>query len=270
MASPVAEAARLPAEAEAATLDLHKGNSDGCRRWKPGWWLRSSHGELVKGRCKGPNKCEYCARLAAVENAELLAVDGVLGQAPRWWAVLTTAATEQRQEAYRSWWEVAKRQAGCETARLLEFTTGHGPRSGGERRPHWNVLLKGSEANAQGLLTAWQRASGSTQGYVGEISEVGGLLRYLALHFQKESQRPPAGWKGQRLTMSAGYLWTSTAEARIVARESLQRKRELWRAEQRGLTGEAVLDAAESALVVRAGTTWELIRLVGRRPVMVT
>jgi hypothetical protein len=227
-------------------------------------WLRSSLGELVRGRCRGPNKCDYCAKLAAVENAELLALDGVHGSAPRWWAVLTTAETEGRQDAYRSWWEVAKRRAGCETARLLEFTTGYGPRSGGLRRPHWNVLIKGDEQQARGLLDAWRTASGSTQGHVGAIHESGGLLRYLALHFQKESQKPPAGWKGQRLTISSGYLWTTTAKAREAARESLKLKRELWRAERAGAVGEAALDEAKAVIERNELVTWQLVKLVGR------
>lgn len=245
-------------------LDLHEGNSDrgsvGCPRWPSHLWLRSSLGELVQGRCRGPNRCEYCARLAAVENAEMLALDGVHGTAPRWWAVLTTASVEHRQGAYRSWWEVAKRRAGCETARLLEFTTGYGPRSGGLRRPHWNVLLKGQEHQARGLLDGWRAVSGSSQGYVGAIDDSGGLLRYLALHFQKESQKPPEWWKGQRLTISKGYLWTGTAAAREAARESLRRKRELWRAERRGFVGESVLEEAERILELNASATWELVK----------
>jgi hypothetical protein len=259
--------------AEGARLDLHEGNSDGgslgCARWPRDLWLRSSRGELVRGRCKAANQCAYCATLAAVENAELLALDGVYGRAPRWWAVLTTQRTERRQEAYRSWWEVAKRGVRCPTARLLEFTTGYGPRSGGLRRPHWNVLVKGDESQARALLDAWRAVSGSTQGYVGSIHDAGGLLKYLALHFQKESQRPPDGWKGQRLTISAGYLWTSTAEARAAARESLRFKRELRRAEDAGLAGHAVAEFAERRRAAAAGVTWELVRSRFPRPVQV-
>jgi hypothetical protein len=251
--------------AEGGALDLHGENSDGCPRWSSEMWLRSSLGEVVRGRCKGPNKCAYCARLTAVENAELLWLDGFHGTEPRWWVVLTTASTEGRQEAYRSWWEVAKRRAGCQTARLLEFTTGYGPRSGGLRRPHWNVLVKGNERQARALLDGWRSASHSTQGHVAPIDAIDGLMRYLALHFQKESQRPPEGWKGQRLTISKGYLWTTTAKAREAARESLKRKRELRKAEQQGLSGEAALDEADRVLERDKSVTWELVRLVGRR-----
>lgn len=253
--------------AEGAALDRIEGNSDsalvGCPRWPRYLWLRSSLGELVQGRCKGPNLCEYCAGRVAQENIELLALDGLVGTAPEWWVVLTTATTERRQAAYRSWWEVAKREARCQTARLLEFTTGYGRCSGGERRPHWNVLVKGGERQAAALLAGWQRASGSTQGYIGQVSDEGGLFRYLLGHLNKQSQRPPGGWKGQRLTISSGYLWTGTAEARKAAQGALQRTWALSRAERSGLEGEAVAEAAEQELRERAAVSWELVRLAG-------
>jgi len=245
---------------QSAPLDLHEENSDsGCSRWPARLVLRSSLGEYVEGRCGASNLCAYCAKLKAVENAELLALDGLYGVPPAWWVVLTTQHTAASQARYRSWWEVAKRAAGCPTARLLEFTTGLGPRSGGERRPHWNVLLKGGQDQAEAMLDAWRAVSGSTAGYVGEVADVGGLLRYLALHFQKESQRPPAGWKGQRLTISRDYLWTETRYARELAKRSLRLKRELWRAEQQGLTGAAVLDRAELELARKESVRWRMV-----------
>lgn len=263
MASTAAAPEAAGAAAEGAALDRIEENSDrgpsGCSRWPRRLWLESSQGELVQGRCKSPNQCRYCAGRAAQENIELLALDGHLSAPPKWWVVINTPNTEGRQAAYRSWWEVAKRAAGCETARLLEFTTGYGPRSGGERRPHWNVLVKGDEGNARALLAAWQRASGATQGHVGSVGESGGLFRYLLGHLNKESQRPPEGWKGQRLTISNRYLWTSTPEAREAARGTLQRTWALKRAERSGLTGEAVLEAAERELAERAALVWRLV-----------
>lgn len=252
---------------EGAALDRKEENSDrGCSRWPDGLWLRSVDpatgelGEKVRGRCKSPNQCAYCAGRTAQENIELLALDGQVGTPPAWWAVLNTPSTEGRQAAYRSWWEVAKRAAGCETARLLEFTTGDAPTSGGHRRPHWNVLVKGDEHQARALLAAWRRVSGATQGHVGSVDDEGGLFRYLLGHLNKHSQRPPAGWKGQRLSLSAGYLWTRTPEARLAARETLQRTWALHRAERAGLTGEAVLDAAEAELERRARLVWTMER----------
>src|SRR4051794_29972317 len=87
----------------AAPLDLHEGISaatsedrlcddvSGCPRWPESMRLLSSQGELVRGRCRGTNVCAYCARLGAVENAELLALDALAGSAPAVWAVLTTS-----------------------------------------------------------------------------------------------------------------------------------------------------------------------------------
>jgi hypothetical protein len=56
--------------------------------------LRSSEGEIVLGRCRAVNLCPYCARLAAVENAEVLALDAMSGAAPALYGVLTTSSTE--------------------------------------------------------------------------------------------------------------------------------------------------------------------------------
>ena len=81
-------------------------------------------------------------------------------------------------------------------------------------------------------------------------------MRYLALHFQKESQAPPPGWKGHRFQTSRGYLWTSTPEARELAREQLRRKREIWRAEARGEAPHDAELSAYEAMELAAQTTW--------------
>jgi hypothetical protein len=63
------------------------------------------------------------------------------------------------------------------------------------------------------------------------IYAAGGLMRYLALHFQKASQQPPEGFTGQRFNCSRGYFTGCTrAVARRRAREALRLKRELWKA----------------------------------------
>src|SRR3954470_17776219 len=134
---------------EAAALDLHEGIPDpaagGCPRWPETMRLRSSLGEVVRGRCRATNQCAYCARLAAVENSELLALDALAGDAPQVWAVLTTrTATLDTARFYLSREKLMKalrrRWPSCEYTALVEFTTGYGPRSGGRRRPHWNLL----------------------------------------------------------------------------------------------------------------------------------
>lgn len=234
--------------------------------------LRSSQGEVVRGRCRATNQCAYCARLAAVENSELLALDAVAsGSAPSVWTVLTTrTATDDPRPFYRARELVLRalrrRWPACEYAALVEFTTGYGPRSGGARRPHWNLLLKGIPADALDqagdvIRRVWCRhvdAEPWAQ-FVGHVDEVGGLLRYVALHFQKESQAPPAGWSGQRFNVSRGYLAGSTAEARAAARESLAFKRELWKAIRDGATGTEAEARARELRAIAAATTWELV-----------
>jgi hypothetical protein len=53
--------------------------------------LLSSSGKLAPVRCGAVNKCDYCARLAAVEITECLALDAVEnGNAAQLWMVTTT------------------------------------------------------------------------------------------------------------------------------------------------------------------------------------
>lgn len=271
-----------PQAPQGAALDLHEGISHpgtrhpdpaalGCPRWPEHFRLLSSHGELVRGRCRSTNLCAYCARLAAVENAELLALDALAGEAPSVWAVLTTRSAEPDPAKFYKSREVViralrRRWPRCEYAALVEFTTGYGPRSGGARRPHWNLLLKGVPPEAveqarEVIADVWcarEDAEPWAQ-FVGTVSEVGGLMRYVALHFQKESQAPPPGWRGHRFLKSRGYLATSTPEAREAARRSLRHKRELWRAIRRGLEGQAAEDAAAAAIALADATTWRLM-----------
>lgn len=260
-----------------AALDLHEGigriGSGGCPRWPKGFALQSTLGDLVPGRCKATNLCDYCARLAAVENAEVLALDALHNSAPALWSVSTTRtatidtgafkdARHRVREAVKSRWPAA------ECATLIEFTTGLGTRSGGDRRPHWNDTWKGIPAEDADelhavLAAAWcKRVDAEPRAqYVGPIAETGGLMRYLALHFQKESQQPPAGWRGHRFRTTRGYLAQPMAQAREQARAALRYRRELWRARAAGFEGEAAEQVAQRALYEAGELAWELVRL---------
>jgi hypothetical protein len=259
-------------------LDLHEGNSagassTGCPRWPEHFRLQSSLGDLVPGRCKATNLCDYCAKLAAVENAEVLALDAMTNSAPELWSVLTTrtatidttsfqGARDRSLRAVRQRWPEAQR------AQLIEFTTGMGRNAGGERRPHWNDTWKGvprDEADElqERLAWAWCKlvdAEPQAQ-HVQPISETGGLMRYLALHFQKESQQPPHGWRGHRFRTTRGYLAVPLEHARSQARDALRMRRELWRAERAGYTGQDALAVAQAAFDTAASLDWSLVRL---------
>lgn len=163
---------------------------------------------------------------------------------------------------------VERRWPAAESATLIEFTTGLGANAGGKRRPHWNDTWKGvPESDGAELehvmAAAWcARVDAEPPGQkVTAVRDTGGLMRYLALHFQKESQQPPHGWRGHRFRTSRGYLAQPMALAREQARHSLRIRRELWKAEQAGLDGEAALQAAEAALHAADGTLWQLVRL---------
>jgi len=270
-----AAAERVANAPDGPALDLHEGLSDPrptrCDRWPENLALLSSDGELVRGRCKATNQCDYCARLAAVENTEMLALDAMEGNAPEVWCVLTTrTATVCMKLFYEARRQVMKalrrRWPSCQYASLLEFTTGYSARSGGQRRPHWNLLLKGIPAaecaTAEALIKrVWcgQVDASPAAQYVGVIAEAGGLMRYIALHFQKESQSPPEGFSGQRFNCSRGYFdGVTRAEARAEARDSLFEKRALRRALMLGLDGDQAEDHVDREWVQRINTSWRL------------
>jgi hypothetical protein len=228
----------------------------------------------VRGRCKSTNLCDYCAKLAAVENAEVLALDAMTNEPPLLWSVLTTRTATIDTGSFRRAREgtlrtVRRRWPRAEWATLIEFTTGLGKNSGGARRPHWNDSIKGVPADDAAELehvmaTAWcERVDAAPAGQkVTPITDTGGLMRYLALHFQKESQQPPQGWHGHRFRTTRGYLAQPMETARAEARLSLRARREVWKAHRAGWTGEDALAAAAEALDIAAETAWEIVRLV--------
>lgn len=259
----------------ARALDLHEESSDprssGCPRWPAHMRLRSSAGELVEGRCGATNQCAYCAKLRAVENTEVLQLDAMTSAPPTVLIVLTTRSPswDARSESRRQLWRALKRRwPAVATATLIEFTTGKGPRSGGLRRPHWNLLAKGIPVEdvdqvrdlVERVWCAREDAEPAGQ-YVGAIATTGGLSRYLAMHFQKQSQQPPTGWKGHRLTTNGSYYGTPIAQLRVLARESLHRKREMWKLDRMMTsTGELLGDVAPDVVLELADTAVELAR----------
>ena len=256
-----------------------------CDRWPERLRLQSSDGQLVRGRCGSVNLCDYCAQLASIENTALLTLDAMLGTSPVVLAILTTRkATTDPKPFYRARSELyraLKRRYGPQVAyaALVEFTTGYGPQSGGKRRPHWNLLLKGVPVDQvddvrEVIVSTWCKhidAKPQAQ-YVERLQDAAAAIRYVANHFQKASQHPPKGWKGHRFTRSRNYLWTDTATARAQAKEKVQMERELWKAEQHyaaaGIELEDVAAAgidvaadARAAVQYAAGLTWEVTKL---------
>ena len=209
----------------------------------------------------------------------MLALDAMTNTPPTLWIVLTTRSTVSEPAAfYRSRDQVMKavrrRWPAAEWACVREFTTGYGPRSGGDRRPHWNVLVKGVPADqledlADVVRRVWCAREDALpeRQHVGTVYSHGGLMRYLALHFLKESQQPPAGWRGHRFTHSRGYFAQPIAAVREAARTQLRAKREKWKIERDAAAAGVELDAIElhdlaaATIAAQRALTWELVQI---------
>jgi hypothetical protein len=250
--------------------------------------LVSSDGQVRRGRCGSVNLCSYCAKLRAIENAEMLSLDALDYGAPEIWACLTTRSADPAPASfYRAREKVRKalrrRWPDCQDATLVEFTTGYGQRAGGRRRPHWNALLKGVavcdvEEAAAVVARVWtgQVDAEPSRQHVGPVADAGGLMRYLALHFQKESQAPPKGWRGHRFVSSRGYFPNGAPAARERAKESLRVGRAVfwanacaeaaWLDEGHVLDGEDLEDLIAERLGAEERRSWALKRIHGSGP----
>jgi hypothetical protein len=247
----------------------------GCPRWPELLRLRWQRGELsgtTPGRCKSTNLCDYCAIQAAHENARMLSLDAIEDTRPMLLAIVgTRTATVDMAGFYngrRRLLEALRDRFGrqVEYSALLEFTTGKGAHSGGQRRPHWNVFLKGLPVDQldqvrELVRDVWCRyvdAAPEAQ-YVERLRDAGAAAQYVAKHFHKRDQQPPAGFRGQRFNCSRGYFGElSRAGARERARESLRLDRELWKARRDGLEGEQAQLAADQAIAEAAATSWAI------------
>lgn len=229
----------------------------------------------MPGRCRSTRLCDYCAKLEAVEISELLALDAMGGRAPEVYAVLTSSRVstdpaewyEHRRKVLKA---LKRRWPDVEYCCITEFTTGRAQTSGGKRRPHFNLLLKGIPAaeaeEASALIKrVWCERLGDDAEpwaqYAAPVQHEGGLLRYLALHFLKESQRPPKWWHGHRVTRSRGYLDLPSWKARAAAKASLRLKRALRVALSEGHTPEEALAVAELAIQRAAESRWECVQI---------
>jgi hypothetical protein len=233
-------------------------------------------GTRIKGVCRSSNLCGYCGRQVALENAEMLSLDALRSRPPELALTLTTPRTglealNGSKEARRALHRVLKvRWPELEWASILEYTTGLGANSGGHRRPHWNELPKGIPACDADELQAlvayeWGRTMDANPAavHVQALREVGGYLRYCALHFHKEAQTPPAGYAGQRFTSSAGYFEHGRKAAREEARMARKIRGHAYRIAQEGLAGEEAEWALKQCLTDDMARVFALVREVG-------
>jgi hypothetical protein len=205
----------------------------------------------------------------------MLALDALDGDGPTVLVIVgTRTATFDPKPFYRGRQELVRhlrrrwvRQV--EYSALCEFTTGDGRLSGGQRRPHWNIFLKGLpladlDEIREVVREVWCRHVDAEPWlqYCEAIRDPTAAANYVAMHFQKEQQSPPVGWSGQRFNSSRRYYGDTTrAEMRLRARASLQEHRELHKAAKRNpeATPDELAAAAAIATARAAETTWQLV-----------
>jgi hypothetical protein len=267
------------ASAAERRLDLHEGiappglpDDARCGRWPEHFHLRNDLGEIVRGRCRATKKCTYCGRLGAVENAEMVALDA-LTYAPTLYVVLTTRdPTTTREEVRRhlehTWRAVRRRWPEAEYACFVEFTTGLSVWSGGHRRIHLNLLVKGvtdEDGLRDVLLSTWGRRTDTTHLHVGPVYAAEGLVRYvtnLALHVMKDGQKPPPTYEGHLIRWSRGYFPNGATAQRADARRALIEKRELWKLlrDHPDVDAHTAEEVVADRLAFAGERTWQLVQ----------
>lgn len=200
-------------------------------------WLYAD-GSLGFVRCGASNRCDYCAMIAACENAVVLRLDAFEGEFPRVGLTTTTHrrdfGLDELRASEKRLWRWLRRECGrqVEYCGFVEWTTGRSVRSGGARLPHVHHLVKGlPPADAPALETElseeWRRWTGGA--WVLECRELRtpmGAIAYLVLHHHKREQGPPPGSRHvRRLRSSRGYMTRPIAEYRAEARELLRDER---------------------------------------------
>jgi hypothetical protein len=219
-------------------LDLHEGirtlgtepdpAAGGCKRWPEHLRLLNlSTGELVRGRCRSTNLCTYCAVIFAVETSEMLLLDA-MEDAPTLYLVLTAREHLTRSDCtvvLRHLRRVLRRQwPSIRWAVLVEF----------QKRGalHLNLLVKGvAIAEVESLRSAaageWcSRVDAEDVGqWAGVIADELGVVKYVTLHFMKQSQAPVVGWRGHRYSCTRDYLVRPASVMRAEAQRSLRVKR---------------------------------------------
>lgn len=263
-----------------AALDKHEGICDprahgGCQRWPEHLrFLNETTGEVVLGRCRATNLCEYCRTLYVVETVEMLTLDA-LENAPTIWVVLTAREHLTRKDTYDHLRQLRKaarlRWPNVEWFVQVEF----------QRRGalHLNLLVKGVPAREvdelhRVLVERWcARVDAAPVGQWSEAIECGiSVTKYISkmlAHGLKTEQAPPIGWKGHRTSQTRGYLVRPASVMREEARASLRVKRRLYKAireaEEIVGGGAAPSDLVEQLFEQReaeeASSSWRLARV---------
>lgn len=234
-------------------LDTHRERSDPaapegrwglasgepCERSNPRLALSNGEG-WTWVRCKN-RRCRSCDTREALELARVLKLDALVRPVEAV-MVLTTQdpADSHRAEKFRRAFEqvckaLRRRWPAMAYLSMVEFTTGTSARSGGFRRMHTHVLLRGlagvdlREVEKIAARVWCSRMSG-TQAVAQRVEAIrshDALVSYLAHHHRKPGQQPPDWWTGKRTRSSRNWWSRPIAELRQEAREQLRLER-LW------------------------------------------
>lgn len=133
---------------------------------------------------------------------------------------------------------------------------------------HLNLLIKGVDVGDRQALhellsERWcARVDAEPVGqWSGEVSEAGGLAKYLAKtlsHGLKREQAPPIGWRGHRTSQTRGYLVRPASVMREEAREARWLQMQLRRAVDEGLTGDEAEDWIDAQLAREGLPEWRV------------
>ncbi len=204
-----------------------------CPNRRIGIRLKSGK-KLESVSCKRRD-CSVCGPRKARELARVLILDAQV-DCPTHGMTLTTQDPDISPATFRNGvaavFKRLRRHYGrsVEYFGMVEFTSGQGSHSGGRRRIHQHILLKGLPAHADVLdvgrdvRETWRASTGATRVEVAELRTPGGALGYLALHHKKPKQAPPPDWHGMVERHSLRYFHRPIAELREQAPASFKSK----------------------------------------------
>lgn len=195
--------------------------SSRCPAPKRGLALRLPSGLLIPCPCTRVS-CAACGKFHALTALEMVRDTAARMGRPQVALTLTSVDparaeagvfskdVEQVMRALRRRWP------GIEYLGFMEWTTGRAARSGGIRRPHMHLLVRGlppeDAAEAEAITRrVWLRRTGASVIECVPLRCADDGSAYLALHHLKPAQHAPEGWKGRRLRPSKGWWGTDAA-----------------------------------------------------------
>lgn len=201
-----------------------------CRGEPFEWWLLNlTTAELVRPRCKAPNRCSHCRELGARETVEM--IDLAAEEAPpTLYMVLTCSEFISRAELRRDLCQIRR------SARRIwpDFEYFCAIEWQARGAIHVNLLLRGPSVGAAALAlkvvyrvwrrrhrTVWVAQSCSP---ITSAREAGAYVHKLGQYLAKDDQSAPPGWRGHRSSQTRGFLPRPASEMRAEAVLSLRWK----------------------------------------------